>query len=194
MHLKKFSMQKKTYCSEEKELTKKEYLKLIETAEKKNNMRLSLIIQTVCATGIRISELKHITVESLFQSEVIVNCKGKIRHIFIVPQLKKKLYKYAAEHNIKSGVIFITRNGNSLNRSNIYREMKRLCKEAKIQPEKVFPHNLRHLFARTFYSIEKDIVKLADILGHANINTTRVYVVETGLEHKRKMEKIGLIK
>ena len=191
--VKQFRVQRQAYCSEEKELTRAEYIRLLEAANKKHNERLNLIIQTICGTGIRVSELQYITVEALGKGEAVVNCKGKNRRIFIVPELKKKLLRYVKEQKISSGAVFITRNGKPVSRHNIWKEMKSLCEQAHVAPSKVFPHNLRHLFARTFYSIEKDIAKLADILGHASINTTRIYIVTTGAEHKRKMEHMRLI-
>lgn len=191
--VKQFKIQKKAFCSEEKELSKAEYLSLVRTAENKNNERLSLLIQTICGTGIRVSEVEYITVEAVQRGEAVVSCKGKTRRVFIVSALRKKLLQYTKEHGIKSGMIFVTKNGKAMNRSNIWAEMKKLCKEAGVSPNKVFPHNLRHLFARTFYGIEKDIAKLADILGHSNINTTRIYIISTGAEHRRKMENMRLI-
>ncbi len=191
--VKQFRVQRAAYCSEEKELTRAEYIRLLDAANKKHNERLNLIIQTICGTGIRVSELQYITVEALSKGEAVVNCKGKNRRIFIVYELKKKLLRYVKEHKILSGTIFITRNGKPVSRNNIWKEMKSLCEQANVAPGKVFPHNLRHLFARTFYGIEKDIAKLADILGHASINTTRIYIVTTGAEHKRKMEHMRLI-
>lgn len=191
--VKQFRVQKKAYCSAEKELTKAEYLRLIQTARQQGNQRLNLIIQTICGTGIRVSELEFITVEALQAGEAFVSCKGKSRVVFIVSALRKKLSHYAKRHRIKSGPIFITKSGKPMNRSNIWREMKSLCKQAGVSPDKVFPHNLRHLFARTFYGIEKDIAKLADILGHASIDTTRIYTMTTGVEHKQKMEKLRLV-
>ena len=191
--VKQFRVQRQAYCSEEKELTRAEYIRLLEAANKKHNERLNLIIQTICGTGIRVSELQYITVEALGKGEAVVNCKGKNRRIFIVPELKKKLLRYVKEQKISSGAVFITRNGKPVSRNNIWKEMKALCEQAHVAPSKVFPHNLRHLFARTFYGIEKDIAKLADILGHASINTTRIYIVTTGAEHKRKMEHMRLI-
>ena len=190
---KQFKMQKEVYCSEEKELTKAEYIALVKTAEQEKNLRLSLVLQTICGTGIRVSELQSITVEAVRRGEAIVSCKGKTRKIFIVSNLKKKLLRYAAEQKIVSGFIFMTKAGKPLDRSNIWREMKRRCEQAGVSTQKVFPHNLRHLFARTFYSIEKDIAKLADILGHSNINTTRIYIVTTGAEHQRRMENMRLV-
>ena len=167
--------------------------RLCQAAKQKKNERLNLIIQTICATGIRVSELQYITVESAKCGEAIVNCKAKTRSVFIVKELKQKLLRYAEEQGIKSGMIFVTKSGKPINRTNIWREMKALCKDANVNPQKVFPHNLRHLFARTFYGIEKDIAKLADILGHSSINTTRIYIISTGTEHRKKMENMHLI-
>lgn len=166
---------------------------MCQAAKQKKNERLNLIIQTICATGIRVSELQYITVEATKCGEAIVNCKAKTRSVFIVKELKRKLLRYVAEQGIKSGVIFVTKNGKPINRTNIWREMKALCKDANVNPQKVFPHNLRHLFARTFYGIEKDIAKLADILGHSSINTTRIYIISTGTEHRKRMENMHLI-
>ena len=191
--VKQFRVQKKIYSREEKELTKEEYVRLIRTANKKGNERLSLLIQTICGTGIRVSELPYITVEAVRKGEAVVSCKGKTRTVFIVSKLQKKLLKYVKEQRRQSGMVFVTKSGKEMNRSNIWKAMKELCKEADVSPEKVFPHNLRHLFARTFYGIEKDIAKLADILGHSNINTTRIYIITTGAEHKQRMERMRLI-
>ena len=191
--VKQFKMQRQVYCSEEKELTRAEYIRLLEAANAKHNERLNLIIQTICGTGIRVSELQYITVEALHNGEAIVNCKGKNRRVFIVPELKKKLLRYVKEQGISAGTVFVTRGGKPVSRNSIWKDMKALCEQANVSPSKVFSHNLRHLFARTFYGIEKDIAKLADILGHASINTTRIYIVTTGAEHKRKMEHMRLI-
>ena len=160
---------------------------------RKHNERLNLILQTICGTGIRVSELQYITVEAVKHGEAVVRCKGKTRAVFIVRELRQKLLRYAAEQNIQSGMIFVTRTGKPISRTNIWREMKALCVEANVNPEKVFPHNLRHLFARVFYGIEKDIAKLADILGHSSINTTRIYIISTSMEHRRRMENMHLI-
>ena len=191
--VKQFKVQKEAYCSEERELTKAEYTALVRTAELKKNERLSLVVQTICGTGIRVSELQSITVEAVRRGEAIVSCKGKTRKIFIVKALQKKLLRYAIEQGIATGTLFVTKSGKPLDRSNIWRQMKDLCEQAGVSPQKVFPHNLRHLFARTFYGIEKDIAKLADILGHSNINTTRIYIITTGAEHQRRMENMRLI-
>ncbi len=191
--VKSIKLQRQVYCPEEKELTKAEYTRLVNTAKQKGNERLNLILQTICGTGIRVSELQYITVEAVKCSEAVVSLKGKTRTIFIVRELQKKLLRYAAEQKIHSGCIFITRTGKPISRTNIWREMKALCEQAGVNPQKVFPHNLRHLFARVFYGIEKDIAKLADILGHSSINTTRIYIISTGNEHRRRMENMRLI-
>lgn len=193
LKVKAIKLQRQIYCKEEKELTKAEYLRLLNAAKQKNNERLNLLIQTICGTGIRVSELEFITVEAVKCGEAIVTLKGKTRTVFIVKALKQKLLRYAKEHGIKSGAIFITRTGKPMSRTNIWREMKALCKEANVNPDKVFPHNLRHLFARTFYGIEKDIAKLADILGHSSINTTRIYIITTGDEHRKRLENMCLV-
>ena len=193
LKVKSIKLQQQIYCPEEKELTKAEYMRLCRTTEKKHNARLNLILQTICGTGIRVSELQYITVEAVKCSVATVSLKGKTRSVFIVKELQKKLLRYAAEQGIKSGMIFVTRTGKPLSRTNIWREMKALCNEAGVNPQKVFPHNLRHLFARVFYGIEKDIAKLADILGHSSINTTRIYIISTGIEHRRRMENMRLI-
>ena len=191
--VKSIKLQRQIYCPEEKELTKAEYMRLVNTAKQKSNERLSLILQTICGTGIRVSELQYITVEAVKRGEAVVSLKGKTRSVFIVKELRKKLLRYAAEQGIQSGSIFITRTGKPISRTNIWREMKGLCEQAGVNPQKVFPHNLRHLFARVFYGIEKDIAKLADILGHSSINTTRIYIISTGDEHRRRMENMRLI-
>ena len=193
LKVKSIKLQQQIYCPEEKELTKVEYTRLCRTAEKKHNERLTLILQTICGSGIRVSELQHITVEAVRQGEATVSCKAKTRSVFIMKELQKKLLRYAQSHGIKTGCIFITRTGRPISRTNIWREMKALCNEAGVNPQKVFPHNLRHLFARVFYGIEKDIAKLAGILGHSSINTTRIYIISTGTEHRRRMENMRLI-
>lgn len=193
LRVKTVKLQRQVFSPEEKELTRAEYMRLCRTAEQRGNKRLSLILQTICGTGIRVSELQHITVEAARCGEATVSCKGKTRSVFIVKELKQKLLRYAAGQGIRSGMIFVTRTGRAVSRTNIWREMKSLCREAGVNPEKVFPHNLRHLFARVFYSIEKDIAKLSDVLGHSSINTTRLYIISTGIEHRRRMETMRLI-
>ena len=192
LRVKSLKVQQQVFCPEEKEMTKAEYERLCRTAERKQNERLCLILQTICGTGIRVSELQF-TVEAVRKGEATVSLKGKTRSIFIVRDLQKKLLRYISEQHIMTGAIFITRTGKPMSRTNIWREMKSLCIEAEVNPEKVFPHNLRHLFARVFYGIEKDIAKLADILGHSSINTTRIYIISTGTEHRQRMERMRLI-
>lgn len=191
--VKSIKLQPQIFSPEEKALTKAEYSRLVNTAQQQGNERLGLLLQTICGTGIRVSELQFITVEAAKSGEAIVSLKGKTRSVFIVRSLQKKLLRYAMRRGIASGAIFITRSGKPLSRSNIWREMKNLCTQANVNPQKVFPHNLRRLFARTFYGIEKDIAKLADILGHSSINTTRIYIMTTGSEHRRRMERMRLI-
>ena len=189
--VKLLKLQRQIYCEESKELTKAEYIRLLEAAEGKE--QLNLILQTICGTGIRISELKYFTVESVRQGTIEISCKNKIRTIMIPGKLKKKLLRFSAVLGIRSGCIFINKKGTPIDRSTVWAQMKRLCRKAHVQPGKVFPHNLRKLFARTFYRIEKDIAKLADILGHGSINTTRIYIISTGCEHRKKIERLGLV-
>ena len=189
--VKTIKLQKEVYCREDRLLTKAEYMRLLDAA--KANPRLFLLLQTICGTGIRISELSYFTVEAVRQGEVVVYCKSKTRTILLPKKLRSLLLAYAKQVGICTGVIFRTRMGHPLDRSNIWSEMKRLCGVAKVNPSKVFPHNLRKLFARTFYSIEKDIAKLADILGHSNIDTTRIYIMTAGGEHQRKIDRLGLV-
>ena len=189
--VKNLRCQQQTYCPEEKELTKGEYLRLLKASVQQE--QLNLLLQTICGTGIRVSELKYFTVEALRHGEVTVQCKSKLRTILIPGKLKTLLLHYAKKHRIKSGGIFITKHGQPLDRSNIWARMKRLCAAAGVSPAKVFPHNLRKLFARTFYALEKDIAKLADILGHSSINTTRIYIMSTSSEHRRGIERLGLV-
>ena len=189
--VKSLRCQRQIYCAEEKELTKEEYVRLLRASEKKQ--QLNLIIQTICSTGIRVSELQYFTVEAICRGEVRVKCKNKIRIVLVPGKLRKKLNAYAKSRRISSGTIFVTKSGRPVDRSNIWAQMKRLCENARVNPEKVFPHNLRKLFARTFYRIEKDIAKLADILGHGSIETTRIYIMTTGVEHRRKIEKMELV-
>ena len=189
--VKNIRTQRQTYCTEEQELTKAEYLRLLKAA--RGNEQLNLVLQTICGTGIRVSELRYFTVEAIRCGEITVDCKSKTRTILVPGRLKNILLNYAGHKGITTGTIFVTRSGKPLNRSNIWAAMKNLCERAGVKPSKVFPHNLRKLFARTFYGIEKDIAKLADILGHSSINTTRIYIMTTGTEHRRQIEKLGLV-
>ena len=184
-------MQREIYQRAERELSRAEYLRLLRAAE--GDRRLWLLMQTICSTGIRVSELNYFTVEAVRRGEVSVACKNKSRKILLPGKLQKLLLRYARAIGITGGVIFRTRNSKPLDRSNIWAAMKRLCARAKIDPGKVFPHNLRKLFARTFYDLEKDIAKLADVLGHSSINTTRIYIMTTGQEHRRQLERLRLL-
>lgn len=192
LRLRQFRLQKDAYRSESEELTREEYIRLIAAAEETGDEMTSLLLQTVCSTGIRVSELSYITAEAVERGETAVSCKGKTRKIFIVSSLRKKLLRYADENRVLTGPVFLTRRGNPIDRSNVWRRMKSLCEPAGVEPQKVFPHNLRHLFARTFYEQERDIAALADILGHSSVNTTRIYIISTGAEHAKKLESMGL--
>ena len=193
LRVKSLKIQQEIFCPEEKELTRAEYVRLCRTAERAQNQRISLILQTICSTGIRVSELPFVTVEAVCSRKAVVSLKGKTRTVFLTNDLQKKLLRYIRAHGIVSGAVFITRSGKPMNRTNIWREMKQLCKDAGVDERKVFPHNLRHLFARIFYGMEKDIVKLADILGHSSINTTRIYIVSSGTEHLNRLERMHLV-
>lgn len=189
--VKHIRMQRQTYSTEDRELTKAEYLRLLKAS--RGQEQLHLVIQTICATGIRVSELQFFTVESIRGGVVRVDCKNKTRTIFVPGKLRNMLLSYTRRRGIGKGAVFLTKAGKPLNRSWIWSAMKKLCEAAQVCPSKVFPHNLRKLFARTFYSMEKDIAKLADILGHSSINTTRIYIMTTGTEHRRKIEQLGLV-
>lgn len=189
--IKTLKIQQQIYSSEKAELTMEDYRKLLNAS--KNNPRLNMILQTICSTGIRVSELAYFTVQAVKLGKVTVFCKSKIRTVFLPRKLKQRLLSYARGKNIEDGIIFRTRNGNPVNRSNIWNAMKRLCEKAGVLASKVFPHNLRKLFARTFYTVDKDIAKLADVLGHSSIETTRIYIKETGKEHIKKIEMLGLV-
>lgn len=191
--VKQFKQQRQVYCPVEREINKEEYYRLIKAAQDQNKDRLSLIIQTICSTGIRISELECITVKAVQSGVAEVDCKGKNRKVFLPHKLKLLLLQYIRRNHIRQGPVFITRGGKPINRSNVWREMKNLCQLAQVRENKVFPHNLRHLFARTYYKMEKDISKLADLLGHSSINTTRIYIISSGAEHRRQIERMKLL-
>ncbi len=194
LRVKNIKIQKQIFASTDKELTKAEYERLLSAAKDKKNERLYLLMQTICSTGIRVSEVKFITVEAVNRGIAEINCKGKRRQVFLPKQLCQILRQYIKEQKIKSGAVFVTRNGNPLDRSNVWSDMKKLCKAANVSEKKVFPHNLRHLFARTYYSLQKDIVRLADILGHSSVNTTRIYTIESGEIHRKQIQKLGLLR
>ena len=192
--IKSLKIQKQLFSKPEKEMTKAEYYRLLDAAEKTHNIRLYYIMQTICSTGIRVSELKYITVEAVDLGQAIINCKGKMRTVLLPGKLRQMLRKYAKKAGIKKGSVFVTKNGNPLDRSNIWSSMKKICRIANVSTEKVFPHNLRHLFARTFYKVKKDIVRLADVLGHSSVNTTRIYTMENSLECIKQIQRLGLLK
>ncbi len=191
--VKQLRVQRQLFMPVGSELTRKEYFRLLETARRRGKRRLCVIMQCLCATGIRVSELEYFTVEQIRAEMVRVDCKGKIRSILIPKPLQKMLLGYCRERGITSGRVFITRSGKSVDRSNIWREMKSLCAAAGVAPGKVFPHNLRHLFARTYYQQTKDITRLADLLGHSSIDTTRIYTAGSGREQERTLSRLGLL-
>lgn len=191
--VKPLRIQRKVFRDSSRELSRAEYEKLVSTALELGRIRLSLVLETICALGIRVSELKYITVETVLCGRAEISLKGKIRTILIPHKLSMKLKRYAKSQKIASGEIFLTRSGKSLSRKQIWSEMKALCGEAGVDAAKVFPHNLRHLFARCFYRACRDIAKLADVLGHSSIETTRIYLISTGIEHAKTLEGLRLI-
>ena len=191
--VKALKIQRKLFRDDRKELTREEYQRLLDSAHDLGRERLALLLETICATGIRVSEVKYITVEAAHAGRAEISLKGKLRVILLPGKLCRKLKKYARAQKIASGEIFLTRSGRSLSRRQIWAEMKRLCKAAGVAPSKVFPHNLRHLFARTFYKVCRDVVKLADVLGHSSIETTRIYLISTGAEHMKILSRMHLI-
>ena len=191
--VKYLKIQRKVFRGRERELSRSEYMRLVEAAQGQGKARLALLLETICATGMRVSEVKYITVEALRAGRAEVSLKGKIRTILLPGKLRRKLEKYAKKQKIASGEIFLTRSGKGITRRQIWAEMKGLCRHAGVEATKVFPHNLRHLFARTFYQASRDVVKLADVLGHSSIETTRIYLLSTGAEHARQLERLGLI-
>ncbi|MCD7738912.1 MAG: tyrosine-type recombinase/integrase [Lachnospiraceae bacterium] len=186
-------IQRKLFCDQNKELEKSDYDKLVAAARMLQKIRLMLLLETICGLGLRVSEVQYITVEAARCGRAEIVMKGKVRTVMIAGKLAKKLLRYAGEQKIETGEIFITRSGKSLSRSQIWREMKSLCEVAGVEPAKVFPHNLRHLFARTYYNIYSDISKLADVLGHSSVETTRIYLISSGEEHARQLEQLGLV-
>ena len=186
-------LQRRLFREDSRELTREEYDRLTAAAHALGRERLALLMEAICATGIRVSEVRYLTVEAAERGRAEIALKGKIRTILIPGKLRKKLLKYARKNKTASGEIFLTRNGKGMSRKQIWAEMKAICQAAGVAPSKVFPHNLRHLFARTFYKVCRDVAKLADVLGHSSIETTRIYLISTGAEHARELEKLGLI-
>jgi len=194
LKVKMLKIQKQIFADKNKELTKAEYERLLDAAKSKKNERLYYLMQTICSSGIRVSELRSITIEAIKARKATIKCKGKMRVVILPKELCKLLSEYAKVQKISSGPVFVTKTGKPLDRSAIWKMMKQLCESAGVPKEKVFPHNLRHLFARTYYTIQKDIVRLADILGHSSINTTRIYTMETGDIHRRQIQRLGLLR
>lgn len=191
--VKHLRIQRRMFRSTARDLTREDYTRLVETAQAMGRERLALLIETICATGIRVSEVRYITVEAAQAGQTTISLKGKLRTILLPGKLCRKLLKYARKRKIASGEVFLTRSGKGLGRRQIWAEMKALCSKAGVERSRVFPHNLRHLFARSFYRACRDVVKLADVLGHSSIETTRIYLISTGAEHARQMAKLGLV-
>ena len=191
--VKALRLQRQLFRDDSRELTRAEYDRLIAAAHTLGRERLALLMETICATGIRVSEVQYLTVEAVERGRAEISLKGKIRTILIPGKLRRKLLKYARKNKTVSGEIFRTRNGKGLSRKQIWAEMKAICKAAGVEASKVFPHNLRHLFARTFYKVCRDVAKLADVLGHSSIETTRIYLISTGAEHASLLERLGLV-
>ena len=191
--VKTLRIQRRLFREDCKELTREEYQRLIKAAQATGRERLMLLMETICSTGIRVSEVKYITVEALKLGKAEISLKGKIRTILLPNKLCRKLLKYAKKQKTASGEVFLTRNGTGLSRKQIWAEMKSVCEKARVAASKVFPHNLRHLFARTFYKVCRDVARLADVLGHSSIETTRIYLISTGVEHARTLELLHLV-
>ena len=191
--VKTLKIQRRIFADKSKELTRAEYERLLAAASDNKNERLYYLMQTMAGTGLRVSEIKFVTCDAVRKGQAVINCKGKIREIFLPKKLCKMLSAYMKRQNIRSGPVFVSKNGKPLDRSNIWKMLKDLCESAGVSKDKVFPHNFRHLFARTFYSLQKDIVRLSDILGHSSVETTRIYTMESGTEHRKQLQKLGLL-
>ena len=194
LKVKTLKIQRRIFADKSRELSKAEYERLLFAAKDKKNERLYYLMQTIASTGLRVSEIKYVTCEAVKQGQAVINCKGKIRQIFLPKKLCRMLKGYIKSRNIKSGSVFVTRTGRPLDRCAIWKMMKDLCESAGVSKDKVFPHNFRHLFARTFYSLQIDIVRLADILGHSSVETTRLYTMESGTEHIKQLQRLGLLR
>ena len=186
-------IQRKVFCDQRRELGRDEYGRLLDTARSRGKERLALLMETICSTGIRVSEVKYITVEAVIKGRTDISLKGKIRTILLTERLCKRLLLFARKQKITTGEIFVTSRKKGMSRHQIWRDMKALCRHAGVEESKVFPHNLRHLFARTFYRASRDVTQLADVLGHSSIETTRIYLMSTGEEHQRQLERLGLV-
>lgn len=194
IRIKSLKIQKQIFSNKDKELTKSEYERLLTAAKSKKNQKLYYLMQTICSTGIRVSELRYVTTSAVHSGQAIINCKGKMRMVILPKELCKMLKGYIKERNIKSGAVFVTRTGKPLDRSYIWKLLKSLCITAGVSKDKVYPHNFRHLFARTYYSLQQDIVRLADILGHSSVNTTRIYTMSTDDVCRRQIQRLGLLR
>lgn len=192
--VKLLKIQRRLFRDQSRDLSRMEYAQLLKTASKQGRTRLALLMETICATGIRVSEVQYITLDAAQKRQTEISLKGKIRTILLPDKLCRKLLQYAQKQKIASGEIFLTKSGTSLSRKQIWAEMKTLCAKAGIAPTKVFPHNLRHLFARTFYKVCRDVAKLADLLGHSSIETTRIYLTSTGEEHAKQLDRLKLVR
>ena len=192
--VKHLRVQRQLFRDSARELSREEYARLVETARRLGRGRLSLLMETICATGIRVSEVRYITAEAVREGRTEIALKGKIRTILLPGKLCRKLEKYARQKKITSGELFLTRSGRPMSRKQIWAEMKGVCRAAGVAPSKVFPHNLRHLFARAFYNVCRDVAKLADVLGHSSLETARLYLISTGKEHERQLERLGFVK
>ncbi|HIZ48688.1 MAG TPA: tyrosine-type recombinase/integrase [Candidatus Gemmiger excrementavium] len=185
--------QRRVFCDAGRELTRAEYFRLLAAARQSGRKRTLLVLQTLCATGIRVSELPFITAEAVRRGRAAIRCKGKCREILLPAELCKRLGRWCSRRRIHTGPVFLSRSGRPLDRITVWKMMKALCERAGVAREKVFPHNLRHLFARTFYGLEKNLAKLADLLGHSSIETTRIYIMESGAEHRRLLDRMHLL-
>ena len=192
--VKYLKLQRQMFRKSEKDLSKEEYQRLVQAAHEKGDLRMELILETICATGIRVGELKYITVEAVRAGVAEIALKGKIRTILLPHRLCRKLQKYAKQQKIASGKLFLTQDGLPVSRQSIWTRMKALCEAAGVERSKAFPHNLRSLFARSFYGSCHDVVRLADVLGHSSIETTRIYLMSTGKEYLRQLDKLGLVR
>ena len=193
LRVKTYRVQRPLFCPDNKYLSREEYKRLLKEAKNKGKVRLYFLLETLAATGMRVSELQFLTVQAVKRGMVEIHCKGKVRRILLSSALKKELLLYAMQKRIKDGLVFRTSSGKAVNRSNVWKDMKELCRGARVNPDKVFPHNLRHLFAQCFYQVKRDLAELADILGHSSIETTRIYLISTGKEHRKELEKMEMV-
>lgn len=186
-------VQRRHYAEPSRELSREEYYRLLKIARQRGNMRLFHLLETICSTGIRVSELRFITVQAVKRGRADICNKGKYRTILMPRKLCEKLLEYCQERGIQQGSVFVIRSGRPIDRTNVWAMMKALCTQAHVDAKKVFPHNLRNLFARCFYQMQRDLEHLATLLGHSSINTTRIYTRTSGEEHLRQIERLALL-